>query len=80
MPSGRSTKKRRPKAEVIRSTLNDTPISTIAELGAQLYSLARGMRCSVDKLLERAESSKTFKQEYEDALDIAGTLKAIGYK
>ena len=78
--SSTRTKKIQTNGKSARQRLNDTPISAIAELGAQLFFLAKGMRCSVDKLLERAETSKTFKQEYEDALHIASTLRAIGYK
>lgn len=73
-------RKSQTNGKTARQRLNDTPISTIADLGAQLHFLAKDMRCSVDKLLERAETSKTFKKEYEEALDIAGMLRTIGYK
>jgi len=68
------------KAGAVRRKSSRTPISEVAELGAQLSDIARGMKCSVDRLLENAESSKTYREEYQDALQIAGTLRAIGYK
>ena len=68
------------RAGALRRKISRTPISEVAELGAQLSDIARGMRCSVDRLLENAESSKTYREEYQDAIQIAGTLRALGYK
>jgi hypothetical protein len=77
MPS----RKRNGQSKVVASRRKArTPISEVAELGAQLSNIARGMKCSVDRLLENAETSKTYREEYQDAIQIAGTLRALGYK
>ncbi len=68
------------KVRATRRKISRTPISEVAELGAELSDIARGMKCSVDRLLENAESSKTYREEYQDAMQIAGTLRALGYK
>lgn len=78
--ASRKKKNRQSKSKTSRRKSSRTPISEVAELGAQLNGIARGMKCSVDKLLENAESSKTYREEYQDALQIAGTLRALGYK
>ena len=71
---------RNKKRAPTRGKMRKPPISAVAELGVQLNDIARKMKCSVSELLDNAETSDTFKEEYVSALHIAGTLRALGYK